>query len=139
VKLGPNELVGKFDIEVDGGSTTPVNEPQQRQDAQILSTLMAGPLGVLFDPRQMAIRIMEKMGEKNPESMLNSGATVPPETLELVVQNLVSMGVDPATAQQIVEQSLHQALEMADEQAQAADHGEGQDQAQEGPPQAQAA
>jgi hypothetical protein len=34
-RLGPNELMGEFDIDIDGGSTTPENVPQKRQDAQI--------------------------------------------------------------------------------------------------------
>jgi hypothetical protein len=42
-KLGPNELAGNFDIEVDGGSTTPENVPQMRQDAQIIALTMAPP------------------------------------------------------------------------------------------------
>jgi len=129
-QLGPNELAGNFDIEVDGGSTTPLNEPQMRQDAQTLMTLMGSPIGALFDPRQMAITILEKMGEKNPEAKLQAGMVVPPETLDLIAQHLAEMGMDPAMAQQLVAQSLHEVLDMKDEQAQAASHG-----GEQGPPQ----
>lgn len=130
VKLGPNELAGEFDFEVDGGSTTPENVPQMRQDAQILMTLMGSPIGALFDPRQMAITILEKMGEKNPEAKLQAGMVVPPETLDLIAQHLAELGMDPAMAQQLVAQSLHEVLDMKDEQAQAASHG-----GEQGPPQ----
>jgi hypothetical protein len=140
MKLGPNELAGKFDIEVDGGSTTPENVPQKRQDAQIKMTLLTSPAGQLLDPRQTMISILEDLGFKNPESMLNAGAVVPPETLQVIVQNLAAMGMDPMMAQQLVEESLHQVLDMKDEQAQAADHGQDQpSEGGEGPPQQQAA
>lgn len=141
-KLGPNELAGQFDIEIDGGSTTPENVPQKRQDAQIKATLMSGPLGAMFDPRQMAISILEDLGEKNPEAKLNSGAIVPPEVLQIIMQNLVQAGMQPEMAQAMVEESLHQALDMKDAAAQEASHGQAPQGGQEGgeePPQQQAA
>jgi hypothetical protein len=122
--LGPNELAGNFDIEVDGGSTTPENVPQKRQDAQIKMTIMGSPVGQLFDPRQMAISILEDLGEKNPEAKLQAGVVVPPETLDVIVQHLTEMGVDPAMAQQLVEGSLHEVLDAKDQQAQGAQHGQ---------------
>lgn len=122
-KLGPNELAGKFEIEVDGGSTTPENVPQKRQDAQIKTSLMASPAGGLLDPRQWTISILEDLGMKNPEAYLNQGAIVPPETLQLIVQHLAEMGVDPNMAQQLVEGSMHEALDMRDQQAQGNPHG----------------
>jgi hypothetical protein len=131
IQLGPNELAGNFDIEVDGGSsTTPENVPQMRQDAQIIAQTMATPIGQLFDPRQMAIEWLEKMGFKNPESKLTNGTMVPPETLDILLQHLTEMGVDPAMAQQVVQGSLHEALDARDAQAQQADHGQGQGQQQ---------
>jgi hypothetical protein len=101
-QLGPNELAGNFDIEVDGGSTTPENVPQKRQDAQIKMTLMSSPIGSLFDPRQMAISILEDLGEKNPEAKLQAGMVIPPEVLDLIAQHLTEVGMDPGMAQQLV-------------------------------------
>jgi hypothetical protein len=124
-KLGPNELAGEFDVEIDGGSTTPENVPQKRQDAQIKMTLMGTPVGQLLDPRQMAISILEDLGEKNPESKLNTGAQpIPPETLQLIVQLLGEAGMRPEEAQQLVEGALQEVLQAKDEQAQAAQHGQ---------------
>jgi hypothetical protein len=125
-KLGPNELAGHMDVEVDGGSTTPENVPQMRQDAQILMTLMGTPIGQLVDPRQMAIEILERMQIKNPEAKLQMGMIVPPETLDIIAQHLMELGMDPMLARQVLEGSLMEATQARDEQAQAADHGQGQ-------------
>ncbi len=137
-KLGPNELMGEFDYEVEGGSTAPENVPQQRQDAQILTALMSGPLGQLFEARQMAIVILEKMGLKNPEGRLQEGVLVPPATLDVIAGHLAEMGMDPGVARQIVEASLHEVLDAQDQAAMGTDHGQ-QDQGaappgQGGPP-----
>jgi hypothetical protein len=72
----------------------------------------------------MAIEWLEKMGFKNPESKLTNGTMVPPETLDILLQHLTEMGVDPAMAQQVVQGSLHEALDARDAQAQQADHGQ---------------
>ena len=135
-KLGPAELAGKFEIEVDGGSTTPENVPQKRQDAQIKTSLMASPAGSLLDPRQWTISILEDLGIKNPEAMLATGSLVPPETLELIAQHLAEMGVPPEVGMQIVQGSLHEALDMRDQQARAVPHGaeQGGQGEQQGPP-----
>jgi hypothetical protein len=139
-RLGPNELMGEFDYEVDGGSTAPSNVPQDRQDAQVMMALMSGPLGALFDARQMAISILEKMGLKNPEGRLQQGMLVPPEVLDVIAGHLAEMGLDPAVAQQVVEASLHEVLDAKDQMAQGTDHGQGQqDQGGGEPPEQQAA
>ena len=134
-QLGPNELMGEFDYEVEGGSTAPENVPQRRQDAQVKMALMGGPLGQLFDARQMAISILEDLGLKNPESRLQQEMLVPPETLDVVAMKLAQMGVDPGIARQIVEASLHEVLDARDAAAMGSNHGEGQPQG--GPPQAE--
>jgi hypothetical protein len=122
---------------VDGGSTTPENVPQMRQDAQIKMTLMASPLGSLFDPRQMAISILEDLGEKNPEAKLQAGMVIPPEVLDLIAQHLTEVGMDPGMAQQLVAGSLQEVLDMKDQAAQGADHGQGQPGQEQAPPQDQ--
>jgi hypothetical protein len=51
---------------------------------------------------------------------------VPPETLDIVAQHLVELGMDPMLARQVLEGSLMEATQARDEQAQAPDHGQGQ-------------
>jgi hypothetical protein len=121
--LGPGELAGNFDFEVDGGSTTPTNVPQLRADAQIKATIAAGPLGPLLDARQWAISVLEDLGVKNPEAMLSQGQPIPPEAFDLIAQHLVEAGMDPTQAEALIEDSLHMAMEMRDQQAQGAQHG----------------
>lgn len=133
-KLGPGELMGEFDYEVDGGSTSPENVPQMRQDANIKLAIAGSPLGATLDPRQWMISILTDMGVKNPESMLQAGVVVPPETLDVIAQHLAEAGMDPAMAQQLVAGSLQEVVEAKDQQAQAPDHGQG-DGSQDGPPQ----
>lgn len=124
-KLGPNELAGEFDIEVDGGSTTPENVPQKRQDAQIKLTLLASPAAGMLDPRQFLISILEDLGLKNPETYIAQGSQpIPPETLQLIAQHLAEVGMDPQQAQELVGGALQEVLQAKDEQSQAPNHGQ---------------
>jgi hypothetical protein len=72
----------------------------------------------------MAIEILERMQIKNPEAKLQMGMIVPPETLDIIAQHLMELGMDPAMAQQLVEGSLHEVLDAKDQQAQGAQHGQ---------------
>ena len=109
LKLGPRELAGEFDIEPEGGSTTPENIPQMRQDAQIKMQLLSA--GAPVDARRFMVSILEDLGVKNPESYLPPEIVVPPQTLDYIVQGLAEAGADPAAAQQIVMGALNQALD----------------------------
>lgn len=117
LKLGPEQLAGEFDYEPEGGSTTPENIPQKRQDAQIKMAAL-GQMGGLLDARRMAVSILDDLGYKNPETYLAPDAHVPPGTLDLILQQLVKAGMDQATAQQLVEGSLNQALDAEQQQQQ---------------------
>lgn len=134
-QLGPNELAGEFDIEVDGGSTSPDNIPQLRQDAQIKMTILQGPLGQLLEPRQFMISMLKDLGLKNPESYLSTGGQpIPPQVLDAIAQNLAMVGMDQAEAQQLIAESMQQVQEAQDQATTAADHGQGAPQgAQQGP------
>lgn len=138
-KVGPNELAGEFDIEIDGGSTAPENVPQKRQDAQIKMTLLQGPVGQLLDQRQMVLSLLDDLGMKNPETLLAPGnQPIPPEALQVIAQQLVQVGMDPQEAQELIQESVQQAMEAMDQQAQATDHGQG-DPSQQAPAEQQAA
>ncbi len=123
-RVGPQELAGHFAVDPDGGSTSPENVPQKRQDAQFGLALLSSPAGMqLLDARQIMVWILDNAGVKNPEAYLSAGMQVPPETLDLIAQHLSEMGVDPGAAQQLVAGSLQEAIEAKDQAAQGADHG----------------
>jgi hypothetical protein len=113
--VGPGELAGEFDFEVEGGSTTPENVPQKRQDAQIKMQL----LGALpeVNRRLLLVTVLEDLGFKHPEGLLNPPVHVPPQTLDLIVNSLVEQGADPQLAQQVVAQSYEMALDMEEQAA----------------------
>jgi hypothetical protein len=102
-------LAGEFDIEPEGGSTTPENVPQMRQDAQIKMQLIQS--GAPVDARRFMVSILEDLGMKNPESYLPPEIQIPPQTLDYIVQGIALAGGDPAMAQQIVMGALNTALD----------------------------
>jgi hypothetical protein len=78
--VGPAELAGDFDIEIEGGSTQPENVPQKRQDAQFWLALLGSPAGQsLLDAREAMVKLLENLDVKNPEAMLSAGQPIPPE------------------------------------------------------------
>ena len=131
-QLGPNELAGEFDIEPEGGSTTPDNVPQKRQDAQLKLAVLQGA-GSMLNPRLFLISILEDLGFKNPEEYLGNPMQIPPQTLDLIVQLLGEVGMRPEEAQQLVEGALQMGLQQQQEQAQAIQHGPPPNNAQNGP------
>ena len=132
-KVGPNELAGEFDIEPEGGSTTPENIPQKRQDAQLKLAVLGSPAASMLEPRLFLISILEDLGFKNPEQYLGAPMQIPPQTLELIVQLLGEVGMRPEEAQQLVEGALQMSLQQQQQQAQAAQHGQQPGNAQNGP------
>lgn len=114
-QVGPNELAGEFDFEVEGGSTTPENIPQKRQDAQLKAQILGAMPEV--NRRMLVLNILEDLGFKHPDGMMNPPVHVPPQTLDLIVQALVEQGADPAMAQQIVAGAYDVALDLEEEAA----------------------
>jgi hypothetical protein len=105
-KIGPQQLQGEFDVVPDGGSTAPDNVPQMRQDAQMLQQLMGLP-GV--DPRKVLPLVIEKLGIKAPETLLMPEVHVPPQTLDILAEQLAQ--VMPAeVVNQLIEGALNAAL-----------------------------
>jgi hypothetical protein len=112
--LGPKQLAGEFDYEPEGGSTTPENIPQKRQDFQFALQLMAQP-GV--DTRRILVWAMEQLGLKHPETYLAPDVHVPPETLNMIAAALIQAGMDQGQVEQIVGGALNAALDAEQQQA----------------------
>lgn len=115
LKVGPAELAGEFDVEPEGGSTTPENIPQKRQDAQMKLQLLGQRQDV--DQRRLLVSAMEDLGFKHPETMLAPEARVPPKALDYIVQALEAEGADPQALRAVIGGAVHQAM---DEEQQAA-------------------
>lgn len=96
LKVGPLELKGEFDIDVEGGSMAPENVPQQRADARDFLGVWANPqVGPLIDPQQALRYVLKNMGIKNPEAWIQQQPTIPASALETVGRMLQQQGVDP--------------------------------------------
>jgi methylmalonyl-CoA mutase cobalamin-binding subunit len=110
MEIGPEQLVdADFDVFVAGG-LRPDNTAQDRADATNMLNALGALQGVA-DPRQLAMRFFELMGEKNPELLLApAGPKVPPQTLDYIKQAMVAAQIDPTSAQNIIAQAYQQAL-----------------------------
>lgn len=73
LEVGPEQLKGEFEIDVEGGSMAPENTPQQRADAAAMQNLMGNPqLGPFINP-DMGIRyILRNMGLKGEDAYLQA-------------------------------------------------------------------
>jgi hypothetical protein len=90
VTLTPPELMGRFAVEVEGGSTAPKNMPQQIQLAQsMLNDLGQNPH---FDTKAILMRVLELYGFSHPEAFM--AADEPPIGPD-VLDRLQQAGVDP--------------------------------------------
>lgn len=111
IQLTPIELAGEFAYETEGGSMAPENIPQQRNDAMLLANLILGQPEV--DRRKVLLEILTLAGLKRPETYLAPDQTVPPATLDLMMQALVEhFGFDPELARNFIGQALSRAREM---------------------------
>lgn len=114
--IGPAQLAGEFDVEPEGGATAPDNVPQDRQDAQMIAQILQQVPGL--DPHQVGLLVLKKLGVASPERLFAPQQMVPPETLDILKQQLIDTGMDPAGAQALLENSLNQALAARDQAAQ---------------------
>lgn len=93
LKVGPKELAGEFEIDIEGGSMAPENVPQQRSDAQAMAALMANNPTV--DPAQATKFILKNMGIKNPDQwIIKPQQMVPAESVNAFGEALKALGVD---------------------------------------------
>lgn len=121
VQLGPEELAGNFAYEVEGGSMEPEDKPMRAQEAQALWTLFGNNPNV--DQQLILVECLERLGLKQPERFLRPPEPkVPPETLDLVVENLVKAGAPPDQAKALVADALQQGLQ-GEADAQASQNG----------------
>lgn len=114
-QVGPAQMAGEFDVEPEGGAQAPDNVPQDRQDAQMLAALAPQLPGL--DPHQVGLLVLKKLGVPSPERLFAPQQVVPPETLDILKQEMVQGGMDPAGAHALLSNALQQAL-AAREQAQ---------------------
>jgi hypothetical protein len=117
-KIGPGQQAGEFDVEPEGGATAPDNVPQDRQDAQMIMQAAGQIPGV--DPHQVGLLVLKKLGVPAPETLMAPPQQVPPETLDILKQQMLQAGMDPAGVQGLIEGALNQALDAREQQAQAA-------------------
>lgn len=97
LQVGPQQLAGEFDIDVEGGSMAPENVPQQRQDAQNMVGLLGNPEVGPFINKQMAIRfIVRNMGIMGEDAWLvQPDQKVPQQAVDGMKKALAAAGVDP--------------------------------------------
>lgn len=105
--VGPTELAGTWDIEVDGGATAPENVPQDRQDAELMSQVFDHDPTV--DHRKLTAMKLEKFGFKRPEAYMTPDTFVPPSTLDLIAQGMVAQGAPQAQVQAFIADALNKA------------------------------
>lgn len=139
-QVGPEELAGSWDLEPEGGASAPDNVPQMRQDATFLESLLQAPQ---VDSAKLLPKIMQLFGLKHPEQYLAPSQHVPPATLDLIKQELVQQGFDPAKVQAMMQGALDAAAQQ-EQQAQGAPplaggQGPQSGQQDQGPPADQAA
>lgn len=121
--VGPAELAGEFEVVPEGGSTAPDNIPQQRQDALQAMQLWGQDPGV--DRRKLTVWAMDKFGIASPDAFLAAPQVVPPETLDLIVEQLTSQGVPALDAKTLVGDALSAALDNQQQSEASMVQGEG--------------
>lgn len=91
VDLGPEDLMGEFEIKCVGGATQPENIPQNRADAQMAMTLFGQSPAV--NQQHVVEFAIEKMGVDHPREWL---APPDPTVPAAVLDRLAERGVPPA-------------------------------------------
>lgn len=88
--IGPAELEGEFDYEVDGGSMAAKNIPQERADAQMMGNMLLG--NPMLDRGRVIEGILERLGIEHPKTWMRQGEPALPAA---VFPILKAAGVDP--------------------------------------------
>jgi hypothetical protein len=88
--LTPPELMGRFAIDVEGGSTAPKNMPQQIQLAQTMLQSFQGNAQV--DQTALLVRVLELFGMTHPQAFV---VNQDPPLNQDVLDRLEQAGVDP--------------------------------------------
>lgn len=106
LEIGPEALMGEFQVRTTDRSTQPENIPQNRADAQMAMTTFGQVPGVnLPKVIEFAAR---RMGVDHPETwLLAPQATVPAEVLDRLAEQLPeATGADPAIVKQLILKAL---------------------------------
>lgn len=101
-QIGPAQLAGEFELDVEGGSLAPENVPQQRQDANMMMSLLQNPQ---INPEQGLQFVLRNMGIDQPEGFMvqqQPPPTVPVQVMESFTKSLEAAGVDQALIRQAV-------------------------------------
>jgi hypothetical protein len=93
VQIGPSELAGEFDYDVEGGSLAPENVPQNRQDAQTWMGLSQNPA---INPSAAMAHAVRLLGVDRPEAYLAPPQPqIPVQVIDQIGQMLQGAGIDP--------------------------------------------
>lgn len=95
--IGPGELMGEYEIQVEGGSMTARNVPQDRADAQLLMNLFGHSWYV--NPTKPLERALELCGIKHPKAWMKAQEPPIPSS---ALAFLKLAGVDPTIIEQAV-------------------------------------
>lgn len=112
-QISPDELMGAWQIEPEGGSTTPENVPQNRQDAGQLGQMFGQHPGV--NKRRILLLQLHKMGIRQPEQYLIPDEYIPVETLDILWQQMVDQGAPPDAARRAIEDAVQAGRALAEE------------------------
>lgn len=100
LQVGPPELAGEFDLDVEAGSMAPENVPQQRSDAQLMLAVIGNQqVGQMVDPMFAARFVLKNLGVKDPSVAIVQQQNVPAPAAQQALQGLGATGVDPALLQ----------------------------------------
>jgi hypothetical protein len=108
-QIGPAELQGEFLIDVQGGSTAPLNVPEQQQRAQYLKNLFGNDPNV--EQRTLTREALEALGVKQLDGWLTPDNRIP----EVYLQVLEQAGVPG----ELIMQTLQVAQQLDQEQREA--------------------
>lgn len=104
-QIGPAELAGEYELDVEGGSLAPENIPQQRQDANMMMSLLQNPQ---VNPDEAIRYVLRNMGIDQPDSFIvqqPQEPTVPQAQVDASFKALQAAGVDPSLLHQAVANS----------------------------------
>lgn len=109
-QVGPGELAGEFELDVEGGTLAPENVPQQRSDAQMMQQMMQDP-GINKEPATRFV--LTNLGITEPDAFIVQQPPekmVPQAVMDKVLSALVDGGgVDETMVKQAVAQAQQQA------------------------------
>lgn len=107
-RVGPAELMGEFSFYCEALSSMPENVPQDRSDAQMAMQMLEG--NQMVDQTRLVLYVIRKLGLEDPESWLAPpDPKVPPEALDEILRSLVTVGMDPEQAREIIAEALARA------------------------------